>query len=343
MQPTIVLVHGAFAESASWDAVIDQLLDAGHPVIAAPNPLRSVAGDAAEVADVLRAVDGPVVLAAHSYGGAVMSNVPADAGDIVGIVYIDGFAPESGETCFALAGKFPGSQIGETTLRPVPRSDGTTDLFIQVDSFHDVFCQDLSGEQAARMAATQRPVALEGTAVVVLDRRGRPSHSARRSALHGGARRRSPRDRDPRRLARRSRLAPERDRASDPRGRRGTRGCLTAADEKGSREMSVHTHAHVLMEQAAEESRHEADAREYSGAADRPPVGELVRRVVAGIFFIPLAGPPVLLLLVPWLLLVLLIIPPAAFLITLVLLLVVAGGVLAAVATLIASPFLLAH
>jgi len=97
------------------------------------------------------------------------------------------------------------------------------------------------------------------------------------------------------------------------------------------------------MEQAAEESRHEADAREYSGAADRPPVGELVRRVVAGIFFIPLAGPPVLLLLVPWLLLVLLIIPPAAFLITLVLLLVVAGGVLAAVATVIASPFLLAH
>jgi pimeloyl-ACP methyl ester carboxylesterase len=162
MQPTIVLVHGAFAESASWDAVIDQLLDAGHPVIAAPNPLRSVAGDAAEVADVVRAVDGPVVLAAHSYGGAVMSNVPADAGDIVGIVYIDGFAPESGETCFALAGKFPGSQIGETTLRPVPRSDGTTDLFIQVDSFHDVFCQDLSDEQAARMAATQRPVTQEG-------------------------------------------------------------------------------------------------------------------------------------------------------------------------------------
>jgi pimeloyl-ACP methyl ester carboxylesterase len=162
MQPTIVLVHGAFAESSSWDSVIDQLLDAGHPVIAAPNPLRSIAADAASVADVVRAVEGPVVLAAHSYGGAVISNVPADAGDIVGLVYIDGFAPEPGETCFALAGKFPGSMLGEDTLRPVPRSNGTTDLFIQVDSFHDVFCQDLSDEQAARMAVTQRPATQEG-------------------------------------------------------------------------------------------------------------------------------------------------------------------------------------
>ena len=161
MQPTIVLVHGAFAESASWDPVIDQLLDSGHPVIAAPNPLRSVAGDAAAVADVVRAVDGPVVLVAHSYGGAVMTNVPADAGDIVGLVYIDAFAPEPGETCFALAGMFPGSQLGETTLRPVPRSDGTTDLFIQVDSFHEVFCPDVSDQQAARMATTQRPATQE--------------------------------------------------------------------------------------------------------------------------------------------------------------------------------------
>ena len=161
MQPTIVLVHGAFAESSGWDAAIDQLLDAGHPVIAAANPLRSLATDAATVADVVRAVGGPVVLAAHSYGGAVISNVRADAGDIVGLVYVNGFAPEPGETCFALAGKFPGSMLGEATLRPVPRSDGTTDLFIKVDSFHEVFCPDLSDQQAARMAATQRPATQE--------------------------------------------------------------------------------------------------------------------------------------------------------------------------------------
>ena len=161
MKATIVLVHGAFAESSSWDAVIDPLRDAGHPVIAAANPLRSLASDAAAVADVVRSVDGPVVLAAHSYGGAVMSNVPADAGEIVGLVYANGFAPEPGEHCFQLAGMFAGSRLGPDTSRPVPRSDGTTDLYVALDSFHDVFCQDLSESQAARMAVTQRPATQE--------------------------------------------------------------------------------------------------------------------------------------------------------------------------------------
>jgi pimeloyl-ACP methyl ester carboxylesterase len=161
MQPTIVLVHGAFAESSSWDAVIDPLVDAGHPVIAAANPLRSLAADAAAVADVVRGVEGPVVLAAHSYGGMVISNVPADIGEIVGLVYANGFAPESGEHCFQLAGMFPGSMLGPETSRPVPRSNGTTDLYIATDSFHDVFCQDVPAPQAAVMATTQRPATQE--------------------------------------------------------------------------------------------------------------------------------------------------------------------------------------
>lgn len=161
MRPTVVLVHGAFAESASWDGVIDPLLGAGHPVIAAANPLRGLASDAREVSDLVRTVGGPVVLAAHSYGGAVISNVDADAGDIVGLVYVNSFAPDAGETCFSLAGKFPGSMLGETTLRPVPRSDGTTDLYIRQDSFHDLFCPDVPEPQAARMAATQRPATQE--------------------------------------------------------------------------------------------------------------------------------------------------------------------------------------
>jgi pimeloyl-ACP methyl ester carboxylesterase len=160
VKPTIVLVHGAFAESSSWDAVIDPLLDAGHPVIAAANPLRGLASDAAAVADVVRAVDGPVVLAAHSYGGAVISNVPADAGEIVGLVYACGFAPEPGESAFSLASMFPGSTLGEA-LRPVPRSDGTTDLYITTERFHEQFCADVPAAQAARMAATQRPVTQE--------------------------------------------------------------------------------------------------------------------------------------------------------------------------------------
>ena len=161
MKPTTVLVHGAFAESSSWEGVIDPLLDAGHPVIAAANPLRGLASDAAAVADVVRAVDGPVVLAAHSYGGAVISNVPAGAGEIVGLVYACGFAPEPGEHCFQLAGMFPGSMLGEETARPVPRSDGTTDLYVAPDSFHDIFCQDVPAPQAALMAITQRPATQE--------------------------------------------------------------------------------------------------------------------------------------------------------------------------------------
>jgi pimeloyl-ACP methyl ester carboxylesterase len=161
MLPTIVLVHGAFAESASWDGVIDPLRSAGHPVIAVANPLRGLADDAASVGDLVRGIEGPVVLAAHSYGGAVMSNVDADCGEIVGLVYVNAFAPAPGESCFALAGKFPGSMLGETTLRPVPRSDGTTDLRIVPERFHELFCADVSSPQAARLAVTQRPATQE--------------------------------------------------------------------------------------------------------------------------------------------------------------------------------------
>ena len=160
MKPTIVLVHGAFAESASWDDVIDTLEGAGHPVIAAANPLRDLATDAASVGDVIRAVEGPVLLVAHSYGGAVITNVPADAGEITGLVYVAGFAPDAGESAFELAGMFPGSTLGEA-VRPVPRSDGTTDLYIIQDRFHDQFCADVPAPQAARMAATQRPATQE--------------------------------------------------------------------------------------------------------------------------------------------------------------------------------------
>jgi pimeloyl-ACP methyl ester carboxylesterase len=161
MKPTIVLVHGAFAESGSWDQVIDPLLAEGYDAIAIPNPLRGVASDAQSVSDLVRAVEGPVVLVAHSYGGAVISNVDPDAGEIAGLVYVNGFVPEPGEHCFQLAAMFPGSMVGESTVRPVPLSDGTTDLYIAPDSFHEVFCADLSAPQAAVMARTQRPATQE--------------------------------------------------------------------------------------------------------------------------------------------------------------------------------------
>jgi pimeloyl-ACP methyl ester carboxylesterase len=160
VKPTIVLVHGAFAESSSWDGVIDPLLDEECSVIAAANPLRGLAADAAAVSDLVRTVDGPVVIVGHSYGGMVISNVAADAGEVVGLVYVCGFAPDPGDSAFTLSGRFPGSTLGDT-LRPVPRSDGTTDLYITTERFHDQFCADVPAEQAARMAATQRPITQE--------------------------------------------------------------------------------------------------------------------------------------------------------------------------------------
>ena len=240
MPPTIVLVHGAFAESASWDGVIDRLLAAGHPVIAAPNPLRSLAADAAAVSDVVGSIEGPVVLAAHSYGGAVISNVDPDAGDIAGLVYLNGFAPDAGESCFALAGKFPGSMLGESTLRPVPHSDGTTDLFITLDSFHELFCPDVPAPQSARLATTQRPATQEALVEPSGERplwkelpswfligEQRSHHPGRPAALHGRPCRGAADDRDPRRLACNHCLAAAGDGSADPRGRDIARPRLT--------------------------------------------------------------------------------------------------------------------
>jgi pimeloyl-ACP methyl ester carboxylesterase len=160
MKPTIVLVHGAFAESSSWNRVIDPLVAAGHRVIAAANPLRGLATDASAVSDVIRGIDGPIVLVGHSYGGAVITNVDGDAGDIAALVYVAAFAPEPGETAFSLSTMFPGSTLGDA-LEPTPRADGTTDLRIAESKFHAQFCADVPAPEAARMAVTQRPVTQE--------------------------------------------------------------------------------------------------------------------------------------------------------------------------------------
>jgi pimeloyl-ACP methyl ester carboxylesterase len=160
MPPTIVLVHGAFAESASWDRVIRELEGEGYDVVAAANPLRGLAADAKSVSDLVRTIDGPVMLVAHSYGGAVITNVAADAGQITGLVYVAAFAPEPGESANTLAQRFPGSTLGDA-LRPVPRRNGTTDLYIAREIFHEQFAADVPAPEAARMAATQRPVTLE--------------------------------------------------------------------------------------------------------------------------------------------------------------------------------------
>jgi pimeloyl-ACP methyl ester carboxylesterase len=158
MQTTIILVHGAFAESASWNGVIAALLRADRPVIAAANPLRGVAHDAAALTDVVRGVGGPVVLVGHSYGGAVISGVDPDAGDIRALVYVAAFAPEPGESCLELSSRFPGSTLG-AALEAVRHADGSVDLSIARDRFHAQFAADVPDGEAALMAATQRPVA----------------------------------------------------------------------------------------------------------------------------------------------------------------------------------------
>lgn len=154
-KPTIVLVHGAFAESASWNGVIERLNQQGLSSIAAGNPLRSVQGDADAVRGVVASIDGPVVLVGHSYGGQVISQI--NDPKVKGLVYVAAFAPEAGETIGELSGKFPGSTLGET-LSKVTLSDGSTDLYIQPEKYHKQFAADVPAAQAALDARTQRPL-----------------------------------------------------------------------------------------------------------------------------------------------------------------------------------------
>jgi pimeloyl-ACP methyl ester carboxylesterase len=153
-----VLVHGAFAESGPWNGVIERLRADGYTVIAASNPLRSVASDAASVAGVVNAATAPVVLVGHSYGGPVIPEAAAHAGNVKALVYVAAFAPDTGESAIELTGKFPGATLG-AALAPVVLPDGTRDLYIQRDKFAHQFAADVPTAQAALMAATQRPVA----------------------------------------------------------------------------------------------------------------------------------------------------------------------------------------
>ncbi|MFF4243798.1 alpha/beta fold hydrolase [Streptomyces sp. NPDC001822] len=162
-KPTVVLVHGAFADSSSWNGVIQRLRHDGYPVVAPANPLRGLTSDADYLHSFLKSVKGPVVLAGHSYGGAVMSRAAADAPNVKALVYIAAFAPDKGETALALSNKFPGSTLGDV-LNPVsfPLAGGGTgtDLYIKADAFQRQFAADVPTATADLMAATQRPVAV---------------------------------------------------------------------------------------------------------------------------------------------------------------------------------------
>jgi pimeloyl-ACP methyl ester carboxylesterase len=159
---TVVLVHGAFADSSSWDGVIELLQAAGIQVTAAPNPLRGISHDSAYVASFMKQVPGPVLAVGHSYGGAVISNAATGLGNVVGLVFVAAFAPDEGERLGEVTAGSRDSVMGTAQVAlhyPTPDGAGTaTEFAIDPAKLHDVFAADLPAQQAAVMAATQRPV-----------------------------------------------------------------------------------------------------------------------------------------------------------------------------------------
>ena len=160
-QPTVVLVHGAFADASGWNDVCAILQSKGVAVVAPANPLRGIAFDSAYVASVLQQIPGPVLAVGHSYGGAVISNAATNATNVVGLVFVAAFAPDDGEVLGVAVGDSKDSVLNDA-LVPLtfPTGDGTaTEFVIDAAKFHDAFAKDLPAERTAVMAATQRPVA----------------------------------------------------------------------------------------------------------------------------------------------------------------------------------------
>lgn len=169
-KPTVVLVHGAWADGSSWHGVIGRLRNQGYHVVAPPNPLRGVSGDAAYLADYLKTIKGPIVLVGHSYGGMVITNAALGNTDVKALVYIDAFIPAKGQSAGEIAASQPGSAVivpDPTTvfnLVPFPgASAGDVDLYLKPKVVRSSFAQDVSAEQQNQIIATQRP--LEASAV----------------------------------------------------------------------------------------------------------------------------------------------------------------------------------
>jgi pimeloyl-ACP methyl ester carboxylesterase len=160
---TVVLVHGAFADASSWSGVVERLQAAGLQVAAPANPLRGISTDSAYIASFLNQIPGPVLVVGHSYGGAVISNAATGAQNVVGLVFVAAFAPDEGERLGDVEGGSRDSVL-MAALAPLQYPDGdgaTTAVEFAIDpaKFHDAFAADLPPEQAAVMAATQRPAA----------------------------------------------------------------------------------------------------------------------------------------------------------------------------------------
>src|SRR5882724_11778823 len=158
-KPTIVIVHGAWADASGWNDVIDKLQKDGYPVIAPANPLRSLSGDSAYIASVLAQTPGPLVVVGHSYGGAVITNAAAGNANVQALVYVDAFIPAIGEKTADLAGadsELP-TAIEFKAFPPFGASD--VDIYLKKDRVRAVFAADVSEKTAAVMWASQRPLA----------------------------------------------------------------------------------------------------------------------------------------------------------------------------------------
>jgi pimeloyl-ACP methyl ester carboxylesterase len=161
--PTVVLVHGAFADSSSWNGVIERLQTGTVPVVAFANPLRGIEQDSAQLTTLLGEIDGPVVAVAHSYGGAVITNAAREAKNVVGLVFVAAFAPEEGERLGEATATSKDAVLGPALVpRHYPTEIGgepAVEFGVDPEKFHDVFAADLPEKQAALMAVTQRPIA----------------------------------------------------------------------------------------------------------------------------------------------------------------------------------------
>jgi pimeloyl-ACP methyl ester carboxylesterase len=161
-KPTIVLVHGAWADSGSWDAVTRNLLADGYTVYALPNPLQGLAYDAAYLADFLQTISGPIVLVGHSYGGAVITNAATGDAQVKALVYVDAFAPDQGQTLAGLLASSPGSCAVPANLSVAPfpgAPTGVGDAYIKQSVFPSCMANDLPSAKARALAVTQRPIA----------------------------------------------------------------------------------------------------------------------------------------------------------------------------------------
>jgi len=163
VKPTIVLVHGAFADASSWSGVIERLQEQGYTVIAPANPLRGVTADSAYTASLLGQIDGPVLLAGHSYGGAVITNAATSAPNVAGLVFVAAFAPDEGENLGDVEAGSKDSVLNSALVQyQFPAGDGgetAVEFAINPALLREAFAADLPEQQTALMAATQRPVA----------------------------------------------------------------------------------------------------------------------------------------------------------------------------------------